>query len=83
MSEQHNHIVEAAVELIAKRPIAEGGGVDEVLTALEGVVVGVMTLCIKPWGDAEVLAIIHDGVTKRLAEDRARRLANAEAKGNG
>lgn len=73
----HNAIVEEAVELIAKKPIAAGGGVDEVLTVLEGVIVGVMTLCIKPWGDEEVLEMVTRGASRRLAEDRARRNADA------
>lgn len=78
---RHNAIVEQAVELIAKHPIAAGGGVDEVLTVLEGVIVGVMTLCIKPWGDEEVLQLIFAGAGKRLAEDRAARLLQADTSG--
>lgn len=73
---RHNAIVEQAVELIAKQPIADGGGVDEVLTVLEGVIVGVMTLCIKPWGDDEVLGMVFQGASRRLAADRARRQLN-------
>ena len=80
-AERHNAIVEQAVELIAKQPIAAGGGVDEVLTVLEGVIVGVMTLCIKPWGDEEVLEMVMRGALERLAEDRARRRAALLAAG--
>ncbi|MFN3624411.1 MAG: hypothetical protein ACK4TP_10150 [Hyphomicrobium sp.] len=74
----HKRIVEEAVEKIAKEPIAAGHGVDEILIVLEGVIVGVMTLCIKPWGDEEVLAMVMRGASRRLAEDRQRRRTYAE-----
>ncbi len=80
-ADRHNEMVEEAVEIIAKQPIAAGGGVDEVLTVLEGVIVGVMTLCIKPWGDEEVLEMVMQGASKRLAADRAARLGKAKAAG--
>lgn len=74
----HKRIVEEAVELIAKQPINAGHGVDEVMTVLEGVIVGVMTLCIKPWGDEYVLGMVFNGAQGRLAEERERRNADAD-----
>ena len=51
---RHNAIVEQAVELIAKQPIADGGGVDE------------------------VLGMVFQGASRRLAADRAARQGNAK-----
>ncbi len=77
----HKRIVEAVVVQIVKEPVAAGFGVDEVLTVLEGVIVGVMTLSIKPFGDAEVLEMLFRSAQDRLAADRAARLAEITAAG--